>query len=270
LSWSVRGEVYRYARRFELAWNAYLEAERLLGQKHVGRLGFVRQQQAICLHQAMQDGIELTKDPLGDARTLITRALSICQMYSIRAYPSALNRAGRIFADTDPDLALEYLQDGRVEARKLSDGWFWFANLIEYAELSYLRWDKTGREEYRAGILALKDEFAEVSGYYTFPDLKGRWRLIMGHLAIADYYHSGEEANLASALEQFRAGFASIAERNVGSSGVAAIRGKFAGFKLAFSGLPDPVKANWLSELYASWSEIDGSTLLLARLAELY
>ena len=105
--------------------------------------GFVRQQQAICLHQALQDDIRLTEDPRGDAMALITMALSICQIYSIRAYPSALNRAARIFAEKDPDLAMRYLQEGIAEARKLSDGWFWFANLIEYAELSYLQWERT-------------------------------------------------------------------------------------------------------------------------------
>ena len=271
LSWSVRGEVYRYARRFEMAWAAYGQAERLLG--HVSRLGFVRQEQAICLHQALQDGIRLTEDPGGDAIALITMALGICQIYSIRDYPSALNRAGRIFAESDPDLAMEYLQEGIAEARKLSDGWFWFANLIEYAELSYRRWERTEHEheEYRAGILALADEIEEVSGIYTFPDLIGRWRLIMGHLAVADYRRSRDEANLASALEHFKTGFAKIAERNVGSSGAAAIPAMFAAFKQVFSGLPDTVKADWLRELHTYWSrDGQGSTLLLARLEELY
>ena len=269
LSWSVRGEVYRYARRFEKAWAAYGQAERLLG--HVSRLGAVRQQQAICLHQALQDGISLTEDPRGDAMALITMTLSICQIYSIRDYPSALNRAGRIFAEKDPDLAMEYLREGIAEARKLSDGWFWFSNLIEYAELSYLRWERTRDKQYRAGILALSGEIEQVSGDYTFPDLSGRWRLIMGHLAVADYCRSRDQANLASALEHYKTGFANIAERNVGSSGAAAIPVMFAAFKQAFSGLPDTVKADWLRELHASWSRVgEGSTLLLARLEELY
>jgi tetratricopeptide (TPR) repeat protein len=272
LSRSVRGEVYRYARRFEKAWAAYGQAERLLG--HVSRLGFVRQQQAICLYQALQDDIELTKDPLGDARALITTALSICQIYSIRAYPSALNRAGRIFAEHDPDLAMAYLQEGIAEARKLSDGWFWFANLIEYAELSYFRWENDtpegARQEYRTGILALADDIERVSRDYTFPDLEGRWRLIMGHLAVAEYRQTEDEANLASALEHYKTGFDNIAVRNVGSSGAAAIPAQFAAFKQVFSELPNAVKADWLRELHAFWSRDDGgSTLLLARLEEL-
>jgi hypothetical protein len=270
LSWSVRGEVYRYARRFEMAWAAYGQAERLLGRKHEGRLGLVRQEQAICLHQALQDGIKLSQDPQGDAMALITRALGICQIYSNRAYPSALNRAGRIFAETDPDLAMAYLQEGIAEARKLSDGWFWFANLIEYAELSYSRWERTGREEYHTGILGLEDEVRRVSEDYTFPDLSGRWRLILGNLAVSGYRQTHDEAYLARALGHYKRGFASIAERNVGSSGAAAIPGQFAAFKLIFSGLPEPVKADWLRELHASWDrDGEGSTLLLARLEEL-
>jgi hypothetical protein len=269
LSWSVRGEVYRYARRFEMAWKAYGHAERLL--EHVSRLGFVRQQQAICLHQALQDDIRLTEDPRGDAIALITMALGICQIYSIRDYPSALNRAGRIFAEKDPELALNYLREGIVEAKKLSDGWFWFANLIEFAELSYLQWKDTNNEQYRTGILGLADEIEEASGTYTFPDLIGRWHLIMGHLAAADYRQSDDEADLASALEHYKTGFAKIAERNVGSSGAAAIPAMFAAFKQVFSGLPDTVKADWLPELHASWSRTgEGSTLLLARWEQLY
>ena len=273
LSWSVRGEVYRYARRFEMAWDAYAKAERLLGRRRVGRLGFVRQQQAICLHQALQDNIKLTDDPRADAMAMITTALSICQMYSIRAYPSALNRAGRIFAESNPDLAMDYLREGIAEAKKLSDGWFWFANLIEFAELSYSRWELTRREQYRAGILALAGEIEQVSNDFEFNDLGGRWRLIMGHLAVADYVQSSDETHLAVALGHYKTGFANIAVRNVGSSGAAAIPAQFAAFKQVFSGLPEPVKANWLHELHASWSQDrdgGGSTLLLARLEELY
>ena len=271
LSWSVRGEVYRYARRFELAWSAYREAERLLGQRRARRLGFLRQQQAICLHQALQDGIRLTADPGRDAMALIDEALRICQIFSIRAYPSALNRAGRIFAQQDPDQALDYLRTGSVEAQKLSDGWFWFANLIEYAELSYQLWTTgSGREEYRAAILALADEIDQVSMEYTFPDLSGRWRLIMGHLAVADYLRTGAESRLAEALENYRTGFADIAQRNVGSSGAAAIPTQFGAFKRVFALLPDTVKADWLRDLHAHWSHSSGAIMLLARLEELY
>ena len=117
---------------------------------------------------------------------------------------------------------------------------------------------------------ALADEIEQVSGDYTFPDLEGRWRLIMGHLAVADYRQSRDEAILASALEHYKTGFANIAVRNVGSSGAAAIPGQFAAFKQVFSGLPDTVQADWLRELHASWSrDGGGSTLLLARLEEL-
>jgi hypothetical protein len=269
LSWSVRGEVHRYARRFEMAWKAYGCAERLLGS--VSRLGFVRQQQAICLHQALQDDIRLTEDPHGDAMALITMALSICQIYSIRDYPSALNRAGRIFAEKDPDGALEYLREGIAEAKKLSDGWFWFANLVEFAELSYLQWKATNDEQYRTGIFALADEIEEASRSYTFPDLTGRWHLIMGHLAVADCRAYSDEAYLPGALEHYKTGFAKIAERNVGSSGAAAIPAMFAAFKEVFSDLPDTVKADWLPELHTAWSQVgEGSTLLLARWEQLY
>ncbi len=47
--------------------------------------------------------------------------------------------AGQIIGATNADVGLKYLEDGISEAHGLSDGWFWFANLVEYAELSYRR-----------------------------------------------------------------------------------------------------------------------------------
>ena len=120
MSWSVCGEVYRYARRFEKAWNAYKEAERLLqGRRDWGRLGFIYQEQAICLYQATQDGITIIPNPIAEAEQRIRRALDLCLAHAIRGYPSALNRAGRIIGTTNPDAGLKYLEDGISEAQQI-------------------------------------------------------------------------------------------------------------------------------------------------------
>ena len=123
-------------------------------QRNWSWLGLIYQEQAICLFQATQDGVNLApgKDPIEQAKRLITLALDICRDQAVRYYPSALNRAGRIFGQDDFDAGLRYLADGIDQARRLSDGWFWFANLIEYVELSYRAWAKTGRREYRDQI----------------------------------------------------------------------------------------------------------------------
>jgi DNA polymerase III delta prime subunit len=78
LSWSVLGEVHRYARRYPQAWRAYAAAERLLqGRRYFDRMGFVHQEQAICLFQAYNEGLPLTSTPVADARRLIGEALEL-------------------------------------------------------------------------------------------------------------------------------------------------------------------------------------------------
>lgn len=273
ISWSVCGEVYRYARRFEKAWAAYSAAVQLLQGRRCywNWLGLIYQQQAICLYQALQDNIRLTADPIGDAKKLIKNALDICLSHAIRGYPSALNRAGRIFGNDDPEQGLRYLKEGIGEARRLSDGWFWFANLIEYAELSYRVWVETQQDQYRENIVDMAEEVRLATDEYTFPDLTGRWSLLQGHLAIYDYLQTEDENTLNSALESYKSGFAHVAKRHVGSSGAASIPSEFKAFRQLFHRLPLAIQAGWQAELRAAWSDLDdGSTLLLARLEELY
>src|SRR5262249_24459796 len=116
MSWSVCGEVYRYAQRFHKAWDAYKTAEALFtGAGNWDWLGLLYQEQAICLYQALQDKVALIPNQLTEAKRLISKALDICPTNAIRAYPSALNRAGRIFAHDDPEQGLDYLKEGISE-----------------------------------------------------------------------------------------------------------------------------------------------------------
>ena len=63
-SWSVCGEVYRYERRFQKAWEAYADAERIFEeQRNWPWLGLIYQEQAICLFQAAEDGVVLDAGP---------------------------------------------------------------------------------------------------------------------------------------------------------------------------------------------------------------
>jgi tetratricopeptide (TPR) repeat protein len=272
LSWSVCGEVHRYARRFEMAWQAYAEAERLLRAErpYWDRLGFVYQEQAICLYQAQRDGIKIGDDPYGEAERRIQIALELCQSYAIRAYPSALNRAGRIISKKDPDAGLKYLEEGISEAQRLSDAWFWLANLVEYAELSYRRWRSTRRGRYRNNIDQRAGEIDRVTDDYSFPDLKGRWSLLKGHLAVRDFEDSDNPGKLDEALTYYEKGFADLATRHVGSSGAASLKAEFAAFEAIFSKLPPNVKEAWQAKLRSAWTT-GGQTsmLLLAHLEEL-
>jgi tetratricopeptide (TPR) repeat protein len=273
LSWSVCGEVHRYARRFQRAWSAYAQAEELLHRRRYwGRLGLIYQEQAICLYQADREGIRLTQDPSGDAKELITRALDICGQHAVRAYPSALNRAGRIYGPDDPEAGLGYLRKGIQEAQRLADGWFWFANLIEYAELNYRIWvGPEGEDRYRVNIIDLENDIEQAERDLKFPDLSGRWDVIQGHLAVHDFGSSGNMQDLDRARELYKRGFANIAKRNVGSSGASSISGQFKTFQPIFKALPRPVRLTWEREFRSSWRGLsEGSTLLLARLEDLY
>jgi tetratricopeptide (TPR) repeat protein len=276
ITWSVCGEVYRYARRFEKAWAAYSAAESLLHERpNWNWLGLIYQEQAICLYQALQDGIRLTSDdPMNQARQLITKSLDICQSHSIRAYPSALNRAGRIFGHDDPDRGLEYLADGIVEARRLSDGWFLVANQVEHAELSFRTWFETNDDQYLSQIIEEAPEItASLSSDPTvprFPDLIGRWELLQGHLALRDYLYRNDADALPTALEHYKAGFPAIADKSLASSGAALVPSAFEDFERLFSKLPPDVRADWQTRLLEGWQGPgEGFTLLRARLQEL-
>ncbi len=273
ISWSVYGEVYRYERRFEKAWEAYSIAEQIFhGERSWTWLGVIYQEQAICLFQAMQDGLNLHRDPLERAKQLISLSLDICRDQAIRNYPSALNRAGRIFSYEDTEAGLVYLADGIDWARRLSDGWFWFANLVEYVELCYRAWAKTPeRSDYLDAIAAREPAIREAMAEYEFPDLRGRWHLVRGHLDVHRWEETGDERRLRSALRNYRAGFALIAQAYVGSSGASALPGEFRTFAERFSRLPQNVRAEWQNELRRAWHDLpDGSTMLLARLEALY
>jgi hypothetical protein len=281
ISWSVCGEVHRYEKRFMKAWEAYAIAEQLFqGQRNWSWLGTIYQQQAICVLQATEDGIIVAPDrkPRTHCQKLIIMALDICRDQNLRGYPSALNRAGRIFGREDFDVGLSYLKEGIEWAYKLSDGWFWFANLIEYAELSYRAWvelEKKGKEKearaHRDQIDHYKADVARAASLYEFSDLEGRWRLVHGHMAVRDALASGDASALGTALEDYKTGFVLLARGYMGSSGTAALAGQFEKFPELFKRLPPDVRAQWLEELRAAWSDNqESSTLLLPRLEHLY
>jgi hypothetical protein len=272
ISWSVLGEVYRYERRFQMAWEAYAEADRIFqGRRNWGWLGFVYQEQAVCLFQAVQDRIELMHDPLGRSKRLITIALDLCRDLAVRGYPSALNRAGRIYGAEDEDAGLSYLAEGIDEARRLSDGWFWFANLIQYAELCYRAWVRTGEESYLERLQERGPEIATAMGEYDFPDLQGRWDLVRGHVLVSRALAARNEDGLDSALAFYKSGFVLVSRDYVGSSGAAAVAGEFKRLGALVRQLPETVRERWQMEFRRAWTEQkSGATILLAGLEELY
>jgi hypothetical protein len=274
ISWSVCGEVYRYERQFQKAWDAYSVAEQIFhGVRSWTWLGVIYQEQAICLFQAIQYDTNLVpgKDPMETAKRLIGLSLDICRDQAIRNYPSALNRAGRIFGSEAPEAGLQYLSDGIDAARRLSDGWFWLANLIEYIELCYRTWVDTREVRYIDRIAERESDIRLAIDEYDFPDLKGRWYLVQGHLHIHSWLGREQtDDHLSAALEKYRDGFALIAQAYVGSSGTSALPREFDTFSDLFSFLPEEVQIAWQNELRRAWHDLpEGSTMLLARLEAL-
>ncbi|HEX5117879.1 MAG TPA: tetratricopeptide repeat protein [Pseudonocardiaceae bacterium] len=274
VSMSVSGEVYRYDRKYAHAWELYQQAEALfVTLRNWPWLGLILQEQAVCLFQAHEEGLDLVDEPMEQAKQIITRALSICRDQAIRWYPSALNRAGRIFGKADPDQGLKHFDSSITEARRVADGWFLSAGLIEYLELSYRVWTETGDIGYRDRITARVEDVLDAIREYRFSDLRGRWELLQGHLAVHDAVASGSTEGLDDALRHYSTGFLVLADRRVGSHGSAAIAGEFERFQLLFAQLPTEVQAEWYTALRNEWSAPasgDRSTSLLARLEQLY
>jgi hypothetical protein len=275
ISQSVCGEVYRYERQFRKAWEAYSVAEEIFhGARSWTWLGIIYQEQAICLLQAKPDDASLVpgKDPLATAKRLIKLSLDICRDQAVRSYPSALNRAGRIFAVDSPDTALDYLSDGIEAAHRLSDGWFWLASLVEYVELCYRTWVACGEHGYIRRIDERAADIVRALDEYDFPDLKGRWYLVEGHMEVHGWLNAKEkdDRQLDAALEKYREGFALIARAYVGSSGASALPVMFDTFEELFTRLPDAVQIAWQNQLRRAWhGQQEGSTMLLARLEAL-
>ncbi len=275
ISLSTKGEVLRYKQKFKKAWEAYAEAQEIFATaQDQSWLGTIYQEQAICLYQAYIDDETslVSEDPLSAARELADRAVKICRERSVRGYPSALNRAARIIADHDADRALKLLEEGIAAAGAMSDGWFSLANLVEFAELSYRTWRSTGRDRYRDEIARFDSHFAQMVSEYEFPDLRGRWEVVAGHLCVHDWETTGDDRQLDFALGHYAGGFLRIAQRgHVGSSGTAVIGGAFKTFAGLFEGLPRNDRSEWVDHLRREWSVSQpGSTMLLALLEELY
>ena len=269
-SWSVRGELLRFNLQFEQAWVAYETAQRIFeGIRDWPWLGIVYQEQAICLLQAAQAGVTaLTeRDARAVAEERITYALDICHEWNTRGYPSALNRAGRIFGQRDPDRGLDHLRKGVEEALRLSDGWFWLANLVEYVELSYRVWATTGERGYRDRIAACADDIATAVTDYDFPDLRGRWELVQGHLGLRDALDSGDPDPSAAILDHYASGFLDVARGYAASHGAAAVAAEFRVFAELFTKLPDDRQEAWEEALREAWRS---STPLMACLEQLY
>jgi tetratricopeptide (TPR) repeat protein len=268
MSWSVRGELYRYERQFQTAWESYLEAERIFhGLRNWSWLGLVYQEQAICLFQAARAGIELVPDQPKEAERRVRLALDICRDQAVRGYPAALNRAGRILGRADFRVGLQLFDEAIDQSLTLSDGRSWFANLIDYVEFSYQAWVDTGQDRYRQQIDRRAPEIGQVISEYTFQDLEGRWHLLQGHLGIRDALASGRESELSEARGHYAIGFLLIAQGYVGSHGAEWIASEFKRFRELFGRLRPDVQAAWEEELRRAWS---GSTSLLARLDQLY
>lgn len=274
LSLSVSGEVHRYDRKFQAAWDAYARAETVFqGLKNIPRLGLIYQEQAICLHQASDEDIVLVDDQTGRAQLLIKQALDVCRELAVRSYPSALNRAGRIFSREDADTGLRYFEESIDVAGRMGDGWFLSATLIEFLELSYTAWRHTGDEDYRHRLDSRVPSVEKAIRDYTFADLPARWDLLQGHLIVHDVLERRGAGELDTAITHYSRGFQRLTDKRIGSHGSVAIAKEFRRFIDIYETLPERIRHNWYRRLKSDWSQLKPerhATSLLARLEELY
>lgn len=264
---SVKGEVFRYERRFYQAMQTYWDAEEVFAQlDNWGWLGLVRQQMAICLFQAYQYGELFPEyadfdDMLSHSRIIVEDALDYCREYSRRSYPSALNRAGRILGlgFSEHNQALEYLEEGYYEAKDLADGWFMFANLIEFVELCYIALIELGDETYLQKIYDKEKDIEDAYREYQFSDLRGRWGILQGQLAFLKATDSDDNEIVNNQLEKslnlFATGLPLIAHGYVGSHGAIALKSEFNKLEKVLAQLDENKRVEWFKHFDQAWSK---------------
>lgn len=275
ISLSTAGEVSRYARDFNNAWECYGRAEegftRLRNQPW---LGLIYQEQAICLFQAHQADIELQTDQFDRAKALAIQAVDICREQAVRAYPSALNRAGRILAAEDADRGLRYLKEAIKQAKAISDGRFLSASLIELLELSYTCWADTQQARYREMINTWGPDVEDAIRTYEFADLRPRWQLVQNHLAMHDVLARNDYPAAAPLIGEFAAALAMLAHDHVGQYGMTVLDSEFSRLAGWFRRVPLEVQQRWDRDLRDAWTseptEQATSLVLLDRLSLLY
>lgn len=282
ISLSTAGEVCRYSRDFARAWECYRQAEESFTRLRIQPwLGLIYQEQAICLFQAHQSDVELQPDQLDRAKTLVVQAVDICRERAARSYPSALNRAGRIFAVEDPDLGLTHLKEAITQAEAIADGWFLSASLIELLELSYTRWDSTRSSRYRAMINDWGPKVEAAIDAYEFVDLAPRWQLVQSHLAMHDALDRMDFQATLPLVARYASALAVLAHRGMGPHGAAAFDMEFTRLVELLLRLPLEVRQEWYRTLKSEWAadrsarhvrclDPTTSTTLLDRLTRLY
>lgn len=263
---STRGEIFRYQKKFSPANDSYCEALEIFKEtQNFSWLGQVHQQLAISL--AQEDREQNMKEAIFN----IEEALYLCEQNNLRALPSALNRAGRIYTLAEEyEKAIDLFERGITTAKSSKDYWFLAANFVERAELLYwLVESESGMfDPHRINLDQELIEQMEESADYTFQDLFGRWRLVQGHLAWREGFKTGDRSHWKKALEMYKTGFALIAEGYFGSHGLSAIPGERDKLKRHILELPRDEAFHWCKELYTYWKELKkNSTVKLTLLA---
>ena len=198
-SLSVSGEVYRYEANFARAWAAYLEAEAIFQEtKSWPWLGTLYQEMAICCTRRGGSGSSSSRT----SRTSRTRptwrwsSSSVARHlrdFNVRAYPSALNRAGRILAAAGPsmpDCSTSTRASARRAARRRLVVLGQQHRVVEHA---YRAWTDTDEGRYRAS--STSDVRASRRGRdLPLPRHRSRWELLQGHLITTDALRSGDTA----------------------------------------------------------------------------
>lgn len=251
MSYSTLGEIYRYKRDFEHAFECYREALKIFEREEDNEwLAVIYQQQAIAKLQGRRNLQEAWED--------VSRSIELCREYNVKYLPSALNRAGRIAAAREQfDQAERLFKEGVEEAEKVSDAWMGMATSVEMMELGYERWAKERTSRY---IDLIEDYGRKADRYekegFMFRDLMGRTRRIRGHI-LYDRYRLGEADldALERALTYYQDAYPLIAQGYAGSHGLHALPEELEDLGARVDRLAPALATQWCDRLKQNWAQ---------------
>lgn len=239
-SHSTLGEIYRHKRDYEKALQHYEKALRIFeNQDDKEWMATVYQQQGFAKWFSGKPQ-KAWKD--------LQKGVELCREYNRRELPGALHRAGHVAEKIyGIDKAEELFKESYERSKESLDVWFIFENLVGFAELDYIRWEKERKQEYAdriAGYLKELEEFEERG--YDFPPLSGRMKRTLGNVAY-------DQKEYEKACKYYQDAYPLIAKWYYG---LYRLPEELDSFGERIDRLPPSIALEWCDALSRYWTEL--------------